>query len=116
MIRIKSLIYLITVFTVMLLALLFMTFWSPWINDDIAKVKAISHFQNSWKDSNDGCYIDCEDCGVINVEKSAFGKLVTLQFQCGWEGDVIMFKTNQFFTNFLGKTKMVTRESVIQVR
>jgi|GEM_PF-2369770 len=101
----KTFIYLTTGLAIISFISLYVTFWSPWINDDFAKVKAISHFQHSWKDSNDGCYINCDDCGVLRVKKKAFGKLVTLQYQCGWEGDVISFKTSQIFINFLGRTK-----------
>ncbi|MGF7048127.1 hypothetical protein J2T13_002634 [Paenibacillus sp. DS2015] len=101
----RKLLYITTGGTLALLISLFVTIWCPWINEDVAQAKAISHFHKSWENSADGCYMDCEDCGVISVRKISFGQLVTLQYQCGWEGDVISLKTNDVFINFLGKSK-----------
>lgn len=93
------------------LGLLFVVFvslsaimWSPWLSEDIAKKKAISYFEEGWEPVNDGCYLTCEDCGVVGVKKVFFGQLVSLQYKCGWAGDVIIDKTSDIFINFLGRT------------
>lgn len=78
--------------------------WCPWINEEIAKEIAITQFEKNWENTTDGCYLNCEDCGVIDVKKVFFGQLVTLQYQCGWAGDVITLKSSDVFVNFLGRT------------
>lgn len=102
----KPLVYFASGCILVLLTSLFFIIYCPWINEDIAKTKAISLFQNKWENSSDGCYLDCENCGAVTVKKRAYGQLVTLQYRCGWEGDVVSLKTSQIFVNFLGKAEI----------
>jgi len=100
----KNYIFLFTGLLFIVFASFTASIWCPWLTEDIASEKAISYFEKSWENSNDGCYLDCEDCGVIGVKKVFFGQLVSLHYKCGWIGDVIMEKNSDIFINFLGRT------------
>lgn len=86
--------------------------WSPWLNEEIAAEKAITHFEKSWENPADGCYLNCESCGTLAIEKDLFGYVVTLRYQCGWEGDVITMKTSDIFINVFGRTDFNIHEEL----
>lgn len=78
--------------------------WCPWVNESFAQQKAKEAFYKAWENSNDGCYLDCENCGLKETQKVIFGRTVKIDYQCGWEGDVITRESKEIFVSFSGNT------------
>jgi hypothetical protein len=69
----------IATFIVLGLGLLF----SPWATESFAKHKAINAFEEHWRNVQDGCGFNCNDCGLKTSEKVLFGRKVILEYACG---------------------------------
>ncbi len=70
-----------SIFIVILLVSLF--FWSPWITKDFAESRVIERFEKINSRISDGCGFNCKGCGVINSNKVAFGYVITIEYACG---------------------------------
>ena len=57
--------------------------WSPWITGDIAAQLAETQFNAAWNGVIDGCGTFGEELGAKNIHKVPFGAYVTLDYQCG---------------------------------
>jgi len=71
--KLRSIILFAGSFLSIICASLALLHWCPWLNEDIAKEKSIAQFDKVWQSSQDGCYLDCIDCGVTAVKKVPFG-------------------------------------------
>lgn len=69
--------------SVLLLLLLALVMWSPWITKAYAEKQAAQAFTTSWQGVMDGCGLSCKDCGVKSSEKVWFGYRVQLEYACG---------------------------------
>jgi hypothetical protein len=67
-------------FSILLLVIIVLLFaWSPWLDAKRATVWATSDFNDAWKNTSDGC-------GVVDAaakEKKWFGYDVELFYECG---------------------------------
>ena len=68
---------------IIILILLVLVFWSPWINGQYAKERAVAEFERAWLNVADGCGFACHDCGAVTAKKVPFGAQVTLEYACG---------------------------------
>ena len=68
---------------ILLLMLLGLAAWSPWITTEFARARAEGGFAEAWDGVIDGCGIHCNGCGAKAVEKDLFGAWVTLEYACG---------------------------------
>jgi hypothetical protein len=57
--------------------------WSPWINGQYAKERAVTEFERAWLNVADGCGFACHGCGAMASKKVPFGMQVTLEYACG---------------------------------
>jgi len=57
--------------------------WSPWITPDIASQLAESQFDEAWNGVIDGCGTSGDQLGAKDFIKVPFGAYVTLDYQCG---------------------------------
>lgn len=66
-----------------ILIVLVLVLWSPWINEGYAKRRAVSQFERAWLNVADGCGFACHGCGAAAWKKVPFGAQVTLEYACG---------------------------------
>jgi|GEM_PF-1412536 len=67
-------------FSILLLVIIvFLCGWSPWLDAKRATVWATSDFNNDWKDTSDGCVA----VDAVAKEKKLFGYDVELFYGCG---------------------------------
>ena len=57
--------------------------WSPWITPDIARQLVETQFNAAWNGVIDGCGTSGEGLGAKDFLKIPFGAYVTLEYQCG---------------------------------
>lgn len=57
--------------------------WSPWITQATAFQLAESQFNAAWSGIIDGCGTAWNDLGAKDFRKIPFGALLTLEYQCG---------------------------------
>ncbi len=72
---------------VLILILLALFLWSPWISAQYAKERAVAQFERAWLNVADGCGFACHDCGAVAANKVPFGAQVTLEYACGLQPD-----------------------------
>lgn len=89
--------------TILIAILLIVCAWSPWVNEEFAQQKAKQGFKEYWENSNDGCSINCENCGPKDTQKVLFGRKVNFIYNCGWQGDVVTTESIEIFVSFAGK-------------
>ena len=68
---------------VILLILIVMCAWSPWLTQVSAEVRAVNSFVRAWEYVADGCGMNCKGCGAVSSQRVPFGVLVTLEYACG---------------------------------
>jgi hypothetical protein len=66
-----------------LLLVLVLVLWSPWINESYAKERSVTEFERAWLNVADGCGFACHGCGATTWKKIPFGARVTLEYACG---------------------------------
>jgi hypothetical protein len=66
-----------------LLALIVIVAWSPWLTQDFAKIRAVDSFNQAWQFVVDGCGTNCKGCGAVSWQRVPFGVLVKLEYACG---------------------------------
>ena len=57
--------------------------WSPWLTQSFAEARAVNSFNKSWLTVIDGCGTNCKGCGTINSKRVPFGVEITLEYGCG---------------------------------
>jgi hypothetical protein len=57
--------------------------WSPWITQDIASRLAETQFSAAWNGVIDGCGTSGDELGAKDFQKAPFGAYLTLDYQCG---------------------------------
>jgi hypothetical protein len=67
----------------LLLILIVMLAWSPWLTMSFAKVRAVESFNKSWEYVADGCGTNCNGCGAVEAQRVPFGVKVRLEYGCG---------------------------------
>ena len=68
---------------VLMLIVVSLCAWSPWITPDIAFQLAESQFDAAWNGVIDGCGTSGAELGAKDFQKAPFGAYVTLDYQCG---------------------------------
>jgi len=68
---------------VLLLSLLAMLLWSPWLTRAYAEQRAVDGFTARWQAVMDGCGLNCTGCGVREIQRVLFGYQVRLEYACG---------------------------------
>ena len=66
-----------------ILLVIVLVLWSPWINGQYAKERAVAEFERAWLNVADGCGFSCHGCGAATWKKVPFGAQVTLEYACG---------------------------------
>ena len=66
-----------------LLTVLALCAWSPWITRDRASTLAETQFNDAWSGIIDGCGTSCNELGAKDFRKVPFGATVNLEYQCG---------------------------------
>ncbi len=84
---------------VILIVLLSLFAWSPWITRDYAEQKATQEFSSSWEGVIDGCGFSCEGCGVKSSQKKLFGYSVVIEYGCGMKDYT---QTDEIFVSAIG--------------
>lgn len=84
--------------------LLCLAAWAPWISQDFARQRAEQQFASAWQGVSDGCGFNCKDCGAKGAVKTWFGYQVDLEYACGMlPADTPEYhKTVHAFVSFLG--------------
>jgi len=90
-----------------LIVLIIILAWSPWITKSYAEKKVTESFEKSQKDIADGCGFNCPGCGVTTSNKVSFGYSVSIEYGCGFgpyppTQEMMGHKT--VFISFLGTT------------
>lgn len=67
----------------LVLLVLILCAWSPWITEESAFHLAETQFNKAWDGIIDGCGTDWNDLGAKDFRKVPFGAMVTLEYQCG---------------------------------
>jgi hypothetical protein len=57
--------------------------WSPWITQEDAFALAETQFNKAWSGIIDGCGATGNDLGAKDFRKIPFGGMLTLEYQCG---------------------------------
>ena len=57
--------------------------WSPWITEDTASTLTEAQFNNAWRGIIDGCGTASNDLGARDFHRVPFGATVSLSYQCG---------------------------------
>jgi hypothetical protein len=73
----------LTLVTIIALVVIALFAWSPWINGQYAKERAVAEFERAWLNVADGCGFACHGCGAVSSKKVLFGMQVTLEYACG---------------------------------
>jgi hypothetical protein len=102
---------------IMILIMLILLAWAPWVTEDYAEQKVIESFNNEWEGVQDGCGFNCPNCGIYNSEyspkKVIFGYKVTLLYSCGMKASPptgLPDWNDQIFVSFLGTTHTLSHE------
>lgn len=66
-----------------ILALIALFAWGPWLTQASAEVRAVDSFTQAWESVADGCGLNCNGCGAISSQRIPFGILVTIEYACG---------------------------------
>ena len=66
-----------------ILVLLVIIAWSPWITQETAFHLAETQFNEAWSGIIDGCGTAWNDLGAKDFRKIPFGAMLTLEYQCG---------------------------------
>ena len=66
-----------------ILVLLVIFAWSPWITQEAAFHMAETQFNEAWNGIIDGCGTAWNDFGARDFRKIPFGAMLTLEYQCG---------------------------------
>ena len=70
-------------FGVVIVIILALCAWSPWITQETASKLAEKQFHKVWDGIVDGCGISGNNLGAKNFRKLPFGATVTLDYPCG---------------------------------
>ena len=70
-------------FAFVLLIVLALCAWSPWITPETASNLAEIQFNRAWDGIADGCGVSGNKLGAKNFRKLPFGATLTLEYQCG---------------------------------
>lgn len=91
--------------TIVIVIILGLLAWSPWIDEAYAKERAVAAFERAWLNVADGCGFGCHGCGAIHVSDIPFGKLVRLEYACGMlPADSPEFHQRaEVYVSFIGK-------------
>ncbi|MCR2805862.1 hypothetical protein [Paenibacillus soyae] len=66
-----------------LIVIVFVVAISPWVTVSFAGDKVTAAFEKENRNVQDGCGLDCKDCGVQYTEKVLFGRNVQIEYACG---------------------------------
>jgi len=89
-------------FIIVLIILLGLLAWSPWVTQDYAEGKATQEFTSSWEGVIDGCGFNCDGCGVKSSQKKLFGYSVTIGYGCGMKTAAEAAETGKIFVSAIG--------------
>ncbi|MFD0714578.1 hypothetical protein [Paenibacillus sp. GCM10027626] len=79
----RKVIYSSFISIVVITSLFILTAWSPWISESYARMLAIKKFEKLSANVQDGCGVNCDNCGAKGVKPVLFGKNVTIEYNCG---------------------------------
>ncbi|MFH0852334.1 MAG: hypothetical protein V1845_01890 [bacterium] len=87
-----------------LLVILILAAWSPWITKSYAENKTVKTFEDGQKGIVDGCGFNCTGCGVISSNKIIFGYSVVIEYGCGFRmpEDEDLNGETTIFVSFIG--------------
>jgi hypothetical protein len=71
------------VIVVLVVSLILLLAWSPWMTAERAGGLAVRSFVNGWQGVMDGCGVSCKGCGIVGAGKTLFGARVELEYACG---------------------------------
>ena len=88
----------------LILLILALAAWAPWITQDFAEKRAEAAFTSAWQRVSDGCGLNCKGCGATAAQKTWFGARVELEYACGLlpEDTPQYHKRSAGFVSFLG--------------
>jgi hypothetical protein len=66
-----------------MLVLIVLCAWSPWLTPTSAEVRAVDEFNKAWEFVADGCATNCVGCGAVSSQRVPFGALVRIEYACG---------------------------------
>jgi len=89
---------------VVLLIVILIFAWSPWVTKDFAEQKVLDDFSKKWYQVQDGCGFNCLGCGVHSSSKTIFGYEVLILYDCGLKAgpSPIPPYQSKLFVSFLG--------------
>jgi len=80
-------------FTVLLLALVLVVLWAPWLTPQRAERRVLDEFDAAWQRVKDGCGFNCRGClrpaafgrgcGVTQLLRVPAGYAVDIEYACG---------------------------------
>lgn len=73
----------LVIILVVVLSLLVLILWAPWLNAQGAENLAEQGFEETWAGVADGCGLNCPGCGVVQTQRILTGYYVDLQYACG---------------------------------
>ncbi|MFH1424838.1 MAG: hypothetical protein ABIG20_04150 [archaeon] len=92
---------------VIILILIALFAWSPWITADYAEARVTNKFNDTWMGVMDGCGFYNEATGrmepkTITSSKTAFGRSVEIGYPCSWTPKYPELETETVFVSPLG--------------
>jgi len=78
--------------------------WSPWITQDTASLLAETQFNRAWSGIMDGCGVYGDELGAKDFRKSLFGAMITLDYQCGLVASGEPALQTNVYVSFVGIT------------
>ena len=69
--------------SVILILLIGLCAWSPWLTKDTVSHIAENQFIRAWEGVADGCGLSGSEYGTKDFHKFPFGAVVSLDYQCG---------------------------------
>jgi len=69
--------------TTILILLIGLCAWSPWLTKNTASRVAEDQFDQAWNGVIDGCGISGKEYGAKDFHKVPFGAILILDYQCG---------------------------------
>lgn len=71
------------IWIIVMISLVLLLVWSPWITKDFAERRVVDAFEKSQEGIEDGCGFSCPNCGVYSSSRAPFGYKVVILYSCG---------------------------------
>ncbi len=94
----------LTVGILLLLGLLLLVLWAPWLTPQYAERRVMEAFTTAWQGVSDGCGFNCRGCGVQKLQRVLGGHIAHIEYACGLlpEDSVTFHKTGRVYVSFVG--------------